>query len=121
MLEADFQHYYTMDLRHEIVVTGCRRLWALIKGLPVDAAVRRDGKLWTQEMELQATAMEHADVWGHRLALASRAFKRVPEMPKFEHPDRPKPQPPEPVVRRMSTPQEIMAFAMQTGGGVNST
>jgi hypothetical protein len=109
-----------IDLRHEIDVTGCRRLWALIRGLPVDAAVRRDGKLWTQEMELHATALERADVWGHRLAVASRAFKKVPEMPKFEHPDRPKPRPAEPAERRMSTPQEIMAFMRKTGGEVKS-
>lgn len=109
-----------MDLRHEVLVTGCRRLWALIRGLPVDAAVRRDGKLWTQEMELQATAMEHADIWGRRLALASRAFKCVPEMPKFDHPDRPKPsqREVEPAERRMSTTQEIGSFLRKLGGEV---
>lgn len=69
-------------------------------------------------MELQATAMEHADIWGHRLAQASRAFKRVPEMPKFEHPDRPKPRAVEPAERRMSTTHEIGSFIRRLGAEV---
>lgn len=69
-------------------------------------------------MELAATALEHADVWGHRLAVASRAFKRVPEMPRFEHPDRPKPKPIEPAERKMSTTEEVGSFLRKLGGEV---
>jgi hypothetical protein len=105
-----------MDLRVEVGVSGCRRLWALVRGLPVDAAVWRDGKHWTQADELQAIAIERSDIWGHRLTVALRAFKgRVPEMPRIEHPDRraqievAKPQ--------MSSREQIRAFARTVGGG----
>lgn len=43
MAEADFQRYYKLDLRAEISHTGCRRLLALVRALPEDAAV------WTVE------------------------------------------------------------------------
>lgn len=96
-----------MDLRVEVGVSGCRRLWALVRGLPVDAAVWRDGKRWTQADELAAIAIERADVWGHRLTVASRAFKgRIPEMPRIEHPDRVREQP----RSRMSSVAEVHAF-----------
>lgn len=123
MLEADFQHYYRLDLRHEVITAGCRRLWALVRGLPPDSALRRDGRMWTQANEIAAVALERADVWGWRLTTATKAFKRVPEMPRFDHPDRPRPKPAEVAAsaeRRMSTPQEIMAFMRKTGGEVKS-
>jgi hypothetical protein len=106
-----------MDLRVEVGVSGCRRLWALVRGLPVDAAVWRDGKHWTQADELQAIAIERSDIWGHRLTVASRAFKgRVPEMPRIEHPDR-RVASPERSKPRMSSRAEIHAFARAVGGG----
>lgn len=106
-----------MDLRIEVGASGCRRLWALVRGLPVDAAVWRDGRHWTQQDELSAVAIERADVWGHRLTVASRAFKgKVPEMPRIEHPDR-RTAAVEPVRRAMSSRAEIRAFAGMVGGG----
>jgi hypothetical protein len=116
LLEADFQHYYTMDLRVQVGVSGCRRLWALVRGLPVDAAVWRDGKHWTQRDELAAIGIERADIWGHRLTMASRAFKgRIPEMPQIEHPDR-RSGVEVPSRPRMSSRAEIRAFAGKVGG-----
>lgn len=99
-----------MDLRHALQQSGCRRLWALVRGLPVDAALWRDGRRWTQADELAAIAIERGDIWGHRLAVASRAFKRVPEMPPIEHPER-RPAEPELVRPRMSSRAEIRRFA----------
>lgn len=40
-VEADFQHYYRLDLRDEVEATAMRRVWALIHWLPPDAALRR--------------------------------------------------------------------------------
>lgn len=109
-----------MDLRHAIVSTGCRRLWALVRGLPVDAAVHRDGKLWSQADELAAVAIERADVWGWRLTHATGRFRKVPEMPPIKHPARRKPEPVEPAERRMSTMDEISSFVRKLGGEVKS-
>lgn len=76
--------------------------------------------MWTQANEIAAVALERADVWGWRLTTATKAFKRVPEMPRFDHPDRPKPGPPEPVERRMSSADEVAAFVRRLGGEVKS-
>jgi hypothetical protein len=41
-VEADFQRFYGLDLRTNIVDAGVRRIWALVEGLPPDAAVWRE-------------------------------------------------------------------------------
>lgn len=64
MLEADFQRFYRLDLRDPIPP---RRLWALIQGLPPDAAVWREEMAWTPQQELMATTIEVIDLWGRRL------------------------------------------------------
>lgn len=55
---------------------GCRRILALVKGLPEDAACnRRDGKVWTGMHELVAFQIELTDVWGRNLyALMYKKF-----------------------------------------------
>jgi hypothetical protein len=101
------QHYYRLDLRTEYESAGCRRLWALVSGLPPDAAVRRDGKVWTTREELAA---RHIELERGLLRLIAQAlgvkFTGPPPEP-IRHPDRATEddQP-----RRMSTRQEISAF-----------
>jgi len=41
-----------------------RRLHALIAGLPPDAAIHRDGELWTTQSNLAASTLELIDRWG---------------------------------------------------------
>jgi len=60
-----------------------------VKGLPADAAVRRDGKLWTTANELSAQAIERTDLWMRGLAVGQgRKPNDVPVLPPIEHPDR---------------------------------
>jgi hypothetical protein len=40
-VEADFERYYQRDLRYAIKDLGARRLYALVKNLPPDAALWR--------------------------------------------------------------------------------
>jgi hypothetical protein len=112
-----------MDLRVEACVSGCRRLWALIRGLPPGSAVHRDGKMWSQQDELLATIIERGDHWGHWQTVGTRAFKRgqVPVLPRIEHPDRSVPEPmpdPEP---RISTREEVARFMGRVAGEVKVT
>ncbi|MEA2689628.1 MAG: hypothetical protein QOD51_2235 [Candidatus Eremiobacteraeota bacterium] len=100
-----------------------RRLWALVNGLPPDAAVRRQGSAWSQDHELHAIAIERNDYWLHALVVASRGLKKnPPRLPPIEHPDRnrtrdePSGERPE-VKQRMSTPEEIRAFFGRLQGG----
>ena len=61
----------------------------LVHGLPPDAAVRREGKAWTQHDELLAQLIERSDVWGRWLAVGQgRKARDVPTMPPIKHPDR---------------------------------
>jgi hypothetical protein len=76
--------------------TGCRRLLALIAGLPEDAAVwRQDKPGWSQQDELLATVAEAIDAWGRQIVLAVQCgpLKR-PQLPPalvdLQHPDRPR-------------------------------
>lgn len=43
-LEADFQRFYGTDLRRLLWVerVGCRRLWDLIAGLPVESSFQHE-------------------------------------------------------------------------------
>lgn len=54
-------------------------MWALINGLPPDAAVWRvDGQQWTLHEELLAIAVERIDAWGvahARLSGGGKALK----------------------------------------------
>lgn len=76
----------------------------------------RDGRRWTQADELAAVAIERADMWGFRLAQASRAFKRLEPMPPIEHPDRRRVPAGEVAVPRMSSRSEIHAFMRKVSG-----
>jgi len=60
----------------------------LTRSLPPDSAWSRQGKAWTTEYELAATAIERADYWG-QLATEGRFKKPIPKLPPIEHPDRP--------------------------------
>lgn len=78
-----------MDLRVEVQATSPRRLWALVRSLPADAAIRREGKAWSQSDELQAVAIERNDHWMRWLAIGqNRKPKDVPPLPPIKHPDR---------------------------------
>jgi hypothetical protein len=44
--------------------TGARRLWALVNGLPADAATWRNGVLWTDSDYMLALVAELVDGWG---------------------------------------------------------
>lgn len=65
-----------MDLRVEVDRLGVRRLWALVNGLPRDAAVWREETQWSWERELAAALIEVHDMWGRNLALLSGAKKK---------------------------------------------
>jgi hypothetical protein len=64
-LEADFQRYYRLDLRED--VGGARRLWALVQGLPPDAACWRED-MFTRQEEFAAAQIEVTDQWLSNLA-----------------------------------------------------
>lgn len=74
-----------------------RRLWALVQGLPPDAATQRN-RGWTQADELAATQMELLDVWGRNLTqvlwvgLNLRGRPRFGEPLRIEHPGRAEPE-----------------------------
>lgn len=72
---------------------GCRRLWALIAGLPPDSAFRRQGRVWTQAHELAAVGIERAEHWGSALVqMSGRVLKDGAKPPpgiQITHPDRP--------------------------------
>lgn len=82
---------------------GARRLWALIEGMPEDAAWRRpDVPGWTQQDELAAQQIELMDLIGRLLiywmqVAAAPYYKGLearmppPFVTRYEHPDRPKP------------------------------
>jgi hypothetical protein len=85
-VEADFQHYYRLDLRREAHDAGCRRLWALINGLPGDAAIHRHGT-WSRTDEIAALRSSAKRLWGVLLAgVGDQAAARRDRDP---HPDRP--------------------------------
>lgn len=72
--------------------TGCRRLLALIRGLPEDAAIwRQDKPRWTQEHELAAATVEALNHWLPILAAqwAAKGTKFPAPQRIFTHPDRP--------------------------------
>lgn len=48
---------------------GCRRLWALVSGLPAESATWRQ-ESWPIEAELAATQVELTDIWGRALFAA---------------------------------------------------
>lgn len=83
-----------MDLRFEFGSIGCRRLWVLIAGLPPDAAIRRDGKVWTDHHELAARHIEQDAGLLRTIAEALGVKFRGPPPEPIRHPDRPLPAPP---------------------------
>jgi hypothetical protein len=107
LLEADLLRYYRLDLRFEFESIGCRRLWALVAGLPSDAAVRRDGKVWTTREELAASHIELEHGLLRTIAEALGVKFKGPPMKPIQHPDR---LTAEDTPKRMSTRDEIQAF-----------
>jgi len=97
----------------EIQATTPRRLWALTRSLPPDAAWCRQGKRWSQQDELAAIAIERNDAWMRVLAIGQgRKVEKVPPVAPIKHPDRTAGQQaanPD-VPARMSTRGEIAAF-----------
>lgn len=67
-----------------------RRLWALVQGLPRDAAVwREDIGGWSMQDELAAAQVEVTDQWGRILAQAWGVKRQaLPEPVRLDHPDR---------------------------------
>lgn len=70
-----------------------RRLWALAKGLPRDAAVRKHN--WTQTDELLAGQIEGSDFWGRQIVTAIAALggqklrqRDLPRPIHIDHPER---------------------------------
>lgn len=96
-----------MDLRFEFGSIGCRRLCALISGLPADAALRRDGKTWTVRHELAARQIEQEAALLRAIAEALGVKFRGPPPEPIKHPDRPVPQAPR---RPLSTRGELRSF-----------
>lgn len=71
-------------------------MWALVSGLPEEAATWREGKpLWTVADELAAQVVERSDFWGREIfrAVAASAGTEVfdsdlPPSPEINHPSR---------------------------------
>ena len=93
-VEADFQSYYGLDIREVLWGPkrfGARRLWSLVRGLPLDGAVVRAvsyvGRSWSVTDELLATLVELTD-HGNRMYFGAHAKKteRVWEPVKIERP-----------------------------------
>ncbi len=91
----------------------------LVQGLPLDAAVRRNGKQWTTERELAAEVVEHVDYWGHAMTIAAcrlsgrdrrRFFESLKKPTSVKHHDRVSSDPGAAEPERMSTRAEISAF-----------
>lgn len=59
--------YYGLDLIDVIDNDGCRRLWALVEGLPYDSATWREDNEWTNTDELLAANLELSDAWSRLL------------------------------------------------------
>lgn len=52
-MEADFLRWYGLDLRYEFHTRSARSLWALIQGLPPEAALHRGtDAAWTDLHEM---------------------------------------------------------------------
>lgn len=89
---------------------GCRRLWALVRGLPDDAVVWREeheqAQQWTTQDELGALLIEVTDMWGR--AIAQPHYKRG-SLPRPIRIPRPGDGPPQ---RKQieSDPKKIAAF-----------
>jgi hypothetical protein len=49
---------YGFDLVENWETVGCRRLWVLVQGLPIEAAVWREENAWTQQDEFAASQLE---------------------------------------------------------------
>ncbi len=76
-------------------MTGCRRLWSLIDGLPQEASVwTPDTKNWSQADELMAQQVEVLDAWSrviYTTLYAAHSNGKTPKLPpplEIEHPGR---------------------------------
>lgn len=116
LVEADFQRFYRIDLRHEARTAGCRRLFALLVGLPEDAAVwREEMGGWSRQDELAAVAVEATDFWGRVLAqMWGAKDHELPDPVRIEHPDRVR-EAPAPKGNVVTDPREIAAWFAKGG------
>lgn len=79
-----------------------RRLCALVRGLPPDSALNRNGAMWTTQHEIAALALERAEMWWQvQIGMNAAKGSKLPEGIGISHPDRPKPEP-EPKPKAMS-------------------
>lgn len=108
------EHYYRKDLRVEIGSMGCRRMWALIEGLPLDSAVRRNGKTWTTERELAARQIDQDASLLRIIAEALGVKFRGPAPEPIRHPDRATGND---APKVMAKPHQIRAFMARLKGG----
>lgn len=70
-----------------------RRLCALVRGLPPDSALHRNGAKWTTQHEIAALAVERADMWWQVwVGMNAAKGSKLPEGIGITHPDRPKPE-----------------------------
>lgn len=99
-----------MDLRFEYPVIACRRLWTLVNGLPANAAIRRDGRVWLTEHELAARHMEQSTGLLRLIAQSLGVKFAGPGPEPVDHPDRRTAPAPEQAKPKMSTREEISAF-----------
>lgn len=89
-VEADFQHYYGLDLREQVQAETPRRLLALVRGLPFDSATwRRDGfsrleELLTVQTELTVTWLR--GIYG-TTAAGTTGARKAPPFFKFPRPN----------------------------------
>ncbi len=95
-------------------MSGCRRLWSLIEGLPVEAAVwRPDTRHWSQAEELAAQQIEVIDAWSrilYQTLYSAHSGGKTPKMPpevSIKHPGRNAAPEPKPVERN---PDAIKQF-----------
>lgn len=61
---------YGFDLVAEWETVTYRRLWVLLQGLPVDAALWREENTWTTQDELAAALIELTDIASRRVVRA---------------------------------------------------
>lgn len=103
-MEADYQRFYGLDLRCAVEADGCRRTWALVRGLPRDAATwREDGAWWSQETELAAAQIEVADRWGRAMAqLLGAKPSALPPPIEIKRPTTERPRPRSSWARRLA-------------------
>jgi hypothetical protein len=77
-----------------VQAAGVRRLCALVAGLPPDSALGRAQGTWSDDLELQAVAIERAEFWNQQLVgMWAEKGAKLPPAISITHPDRRVPEP----------------------------